>query len=662
MNWTEDRNWDKKVRKASVQLIPDEVPLKEFKPKNANLIILDKYVPALNKEYWEAWEVRKYEDRTRKVSWIDHVKLKAEAVRVGIQDQVWVDSVCSTMENGAPLGCLGEGRMPCDSKNSESSYEHGARVADSLQSYIKDGYMYGPYKKEDLPWVSVKVSPLTMRPKPDGSVRLIIDMSHPHNEDKVKMGEGIPMSINAAITGDMEVEMTSIKRWTGVLHRAGCPAEALKNDWNSAYKHVGVRKEDHSLQVLEWGGRYFIETQLVFGCKSSPFWYNEVARLLILIVQADVNLDSRLSVQQLDDNPVADEKGSSKLRLYYKRYREIAAGMGISLADESKPEKAFPPSGEGEILGIWYNLENWTWNMDIGRWSRLVRELWNMESEEGVTLKKAEVVMGKLNYYAALVPRGYRNRSLISGVVAMKKNHYDDRVVSLGKQELRQVKWWRLNLMALFHGGSRITDPRRHLLFPVDPVWVYSDAAGVTEESQTFKGLGAVNMETGKWIMQQWPRKIIKEFGKQLSLLEALAALAGLLMEAKEVQRKGSVVLMVDNIGAVWASVKESSRSKLVYTVIKAILDVADGLGVRVKMVHTGRRSDVGEAIADHLSKGEVMKARMEWGLVGNQVTVSKALNYWMTQVNVDVFLARSLLQDLSRTVEVYTGLDYDLL
>ena len=85
MNWTEDRNWDKKVRKASVQLIPDEVPLKEFKPKNANLIILDKYVPALNKEYWEAWEVRKYEDRTRKVSWIDHVKLKAEAVRVGIQ-------------------------------------------------------------------------------------------------------------------------------------------------------------------------------------------------------------------------------------------------------------------------------------------------------------------------------------------------------------------------------------------------------------------------------------------------------------------------------------------------------------------------------------------------------------------------------------------------
>ena len=58
-----------------------------------------------------------------------------------------------------------------------------------------------------------------------------------------------------------------------------------------------------------WTGEYSssayeYEIQLVFGCKSSPFFYNEVARLLIQIVQFDV---------------------------------------GISLADESKSEKAFPP-------------------------------------------------------------------------------------------------------------------------------------------------------------------------------------------------------------------------------------------------------------------------------------------------------------------------------
>ena len=45
--------------------------------------------------------------------------------------------------------------------------------------------------------------------------------------------------------------------------------------------------------------------------------------MLILIVQKDVKMDQRLSVQQLDEDPVADEKGSEMLRKYYRRYREI---------------------------------------------------------------------------------------------------------------------------------------------------------------------------------------------------------------------------------------------------------------------------------------------------------------------------------------------------
>ena len=48
----------------------------------------------------------------------------------------------------------------------------------------------------------------------------------------------------------------------------------------------------------------------------------------------------------------------------------------------------------------------------------------------------------------------------------------------------------------------------------------------------------------------------------------------------------------------------QSSRSMLVYTVIKAILNFADGLGVRVKVCHTGRWTGLGERVADHLSKG----------------------------------------------------------
>ena len=52
-----------------------------------------------------------------------------------------------------------------------------------------------------------------MRPKPDGSERLIADKTHPHNAEAKLGGEA-----NASIKDDMLVEMTYIKRWTGVLH------------------------------------------------------------------------------------------------------------------------------------------------------------------------------------------------------------------------------------------------------------------------------------------------------------------------------------------------------------------------------------------------------------------------------------------------------------
>ena len=59
----------------------------------------------------------------------------------------------------------------------------------------------------------------------------------------------------------------------------------------------------------------------------------------------------------------------------------------------------------------------------------------------------------------------------------------------------------------------------------------------------------------------------------------------------------------------VWAAINQSSRSLPVYSVVKAVLDVEDGLGVKVKFCHTGSRSEVGEKVVDHLSKGELAQA-----------------------------------------------------
>ena len=57
----------------------------------------------------------------------------------------------------------------------------------------------------------------------------------------------------------------------------------------------------------------------------------------------------------------------------------------------------------------------------------------------------------------------------------------------------------------MFHGGSDITDPFMKALYPVGAVEIFPDAEGVCETSSTFKGLEAVDLKSGKWLMWPWP-------------------------------------------------------------------------------------------------------------------------------------------------------------
>ena len=78
-------------------------------------------------------------------------------------------------------------------------------------------------------------------------------------------------------------------------------------------------------------------------------------------------------------------------------------------------------------------------------------------------------------------------------------------------------------------------------------------------------------------------------------------------------QLRGAAALMVDNIGFCYAAQNGSSRDEKIWTVAKFIDDIAEGLGIRVKVFHTSRRSELGEKLADHLSKGEMLQVEQEW-------------------------------------------------
>ena len=88
----------------------------------------------------------------------------------------------------------------------------------------------------------------------------------------------------------------------------------------------------------------------------------------------------------------------------------------------------------------------------------------------------------------------------------------------------------------------------------------------------------------------------------------AFGGAGGLPVWGEEIVETGAVALYIENSGFVWAHRKGSSRDDYIYTLAKLVEDFCAGVGLSVKLFHTGRRTSVGERVADALSKGN-MKA-----------------------------------------------------
>ena len=146
---------------------------------------------------------------------------------------------------------------------------------------------------------------------------------------------------------------------------------------------------------------------------------------------------------------------------------------------------------------------------------------------------------------------------MIGNVVRRSTGRDDNRWMPFDREILRQVKWWRISLGAVHEGGTKIQDPGRKFLYPVDPVLVFSDTTWVEEASSTFKGMGVWEERSGIWLLRKWPGLVVVQFGKQLSFLEGVAGLVGLLMLVEEVVDRGSMVLLIDNIEVVWAAINQ---------------------------------------------------------------------------------------------------------
>ena len=193
--------------------------------------------------FWHNWQKLSLADAVASnVSWVDPAKLMQEAVRINFPITDKLRRVCWVLEHGATLGCEGRGRLPTAGDNARSVAEHGDIICDVLQSWIEKRIAAGPLTKEELERMfgpNYTVNPMMVRPKPNGALRIIVDMSSPRDWDTAVpawlWSPDLPGSVNSSIdAGQYETKMSSLRIFVKMLYNVGVGCVVFKIDWSAS--------------------------------------------------------------------------------------------------------------------------------------------------------------------------------------------------------------------------------------------------------------------------------------------------------------------------------------------------------------------------------------------------------------------------------------------
>ena len=625
---------------SGTELAP--VKQKKFSAKFPELPVLNNYSKAAPDSYWRLFPTN-FTCPTK--TSVNAVKIEQLVNTLGCSDQARVDRVVKRAREGAVIGCVGQYRLPSRSKNSPDTYKHGPEVSDAVASWVVKGFAYGPVGEEQVP-KHAKSSGIMTRVKPDGSVRIILNLSAPK-------GRSVNDGINAEL---FPAVMLSTSAWLTVLNTAGRGCWILKCDFADAYKHVAVCEADTDLQWFQWAGKWFKELCLIFGSASSAGIFDDLAKVLLDLVCRGSNFPKHMTCQHLDDICAASAK-LAEISHFDKTFADFAALVGVKLAPRDNPDKSFAPAKNGTVFGVWYDTEEWTWQLPEDRLVRLVECIEEATEKGQLRDKEMQSLAGKLINIKPLVPTAKFNLDEIMKALA---DSHTQQVVKLAPACIHQLWLWKTLIVAC---AGKLSIPDNVSKLPAWSIKVYTDAVGGSLESPG-RGSGGVCEE--HWFYYPWSPPVNsgaaridgRKISRKLSALELVGPLI-FMATLSDKFRLQPVRMYVDNAGSVgiWSK-GYSNNCTLSNTIVKAIGTIAAGLGCRLEIVKVARCSDRGPIMADMLSKAQFQRFRQYaesagWPLKTEPLRIPGALLHWLHSPVPDPNLGHRVLCDMASTSAV---------
>ncbi len=178
----------------------------------------------------------------------------------------FTDSLAKSLREGVDIGIReSESKLNFSGfpRNPPSTPETFAGLSKILLKWHSKSQILGPFSKKEAARRNLIVNPIHGVPKPDGSVRPVINNSYPKRQ--------YHLSVNGHIIEPLKtVQYPSLRSIVTNIDREGKGAWVWSRDLEDGYFNCIVKEQQCRFLAFEWADRVWIPTVMVFGLSSAP--------------------------------------------------------------------------------------------------------------------------------------------------------------------------------------------------------------------------------------------------------------------------------------------------------------------------------------------------------------------------------------------------------
>ena len=515
-------------------------------------------------------------------------------------------------------------------------------LTDSIASWVSKGFVSGPF--DDPPFANFRVNPIFACIK-RGKVRPILNLSHP---------EGASFNDSILESDVFKINTSTPRQVADRLLDLGTGAVMSKLDMSNAFKLIPVHPRFWRIQGFTWLGKFFFETQVVFGSSSGPSIFDRLHEIFLLIARIISKTFSPCFFRVLDDFVCVTSTVEENKNLI-DTYVNMADHIGLPLAPLDDPEKAFRLASEGVILGIAFRSTDNHWRIPKEKADHHICFLQTLVNKKSLDLEDLQSTTGILGSTKSMIPV---LRSEFAILKQACKNAISAPVVNNGP--IRKNIFKAIKVIEDLKNWTPITNIS---IFPSLHCYILvSDAAGQSKDPTLSVGVGGIaylgNVNNSFHFQHiAWPKDFINgidtakiAFRHKTTLLEALG-IASLVIHLAPTLKNQAFRVKVDNMATVFAFQKGRSKTDpYATTIVAALRFFLSQLNAKMEVDHLPRISDKAAIWADHLSRFDD-KGEEKYKEVSHVCSTSwpPSLARWLSAPSLDPFLGEHLWRDTER-------------